>query len=340
MFKLAQAILFMLPAETAHYFTMNLLKVCYQIGLIRNTTQPAERLNVRGLGDDLWFNNRVGLAAGFDKNAQYVEVLYALGFAAIEVGTVTPRGQVGNPKPRLFRLKRDKALINRLGFNNDGVDAMERRLMHLRSKQASNHSLPVIGINIGKNKLTPNEQAVGDYVYCLERLHAYGDYFVVNVSSPNTPGLRALQGKDSLVELLTRLQAVNKAKGLKPLLLKVAPDLSDEALLEAATVVTELQCTGMVLTNTTISREGLITSSRSMGAIGNGGLSGDPLAVRSAEVLALIRKAYPDMTLVSVGGISSKEEGQKRLELGADFLQVYTGFVYGGPHLIKCLAEL
>ena len=340
MFKLAQVFLFMLPAETAHYFTMNLLKFCYQLGLIRNSAQPLESHNVRGLGDDLWFNSRIGLAAGFDKNAQYVEVLHALGFAAIEVGTVTPKGQAGNPKPRLFRLKKDRALINRLGFNNDGVDAMEKRLIRLRSKQASNQSLPVIGINIGKNKSTPNEQAVDDYVYCLERLHAYGDYFVVNVSSPNTPGLRALQGKESLVNLLTKLQEVNKAKGLKPLLLKVAPDLTDEALLEAAAVVTELQCTGMVLTNTTISREGLLTSSRSIDAIGNGGLSGEPLAVRSAEVLALIRKAHPDMTLISVGGISSKEEGQKRLEMGADFLQVYTGFVYGGPRLIKDLAEL
>ena len=157
MFKFAQAILFMLPAETAHYFTMNLLKVCYQLGLIRNSTRPLEGHNVRGLGDDLWFNNRVGLAAGFDKNAQYVEVLHALGFAAIEVGTVTPKGQAGNSKPRLFRLKRDKALINRLGFNNEGADAMEKRLMHLRSKQDSKCSLPVIGINIGKNKSTPNE---------------------------------------------------------------------------------------------------------------------------------------------------------------------------------------
>ena len=340
MFKLAQVFLFMLPAETAHYFTMNLLKFCYQLGLIRNSAQPLESHNVRGLGDDLWFNSRIGLAAGFDKNAQYVEVLHALGFAAIEVGTVTPKGQAGNPKPRLFRLKKDSALINRLGFNNDGVDAMEKRLIRLRSKQASNQLLPVIGINIGKNKSTPNEQAVDDYIYCLERLHAYGDYFVVNVSSPNTPGLRALQGKESLVHLLTKLQEVNKAKGLKPLLLKVAPDLTDEALLEAAAVVTELQCTGMVLTNTTISREGLVTSSRSIEAIGNGGLSGEPLAVRSAEVLALIRKAHPDMTLISVGGISSKEEGQKRLEMGADFLQVYTGFVYGGPRLIKDLAEL
>ena len=340
MFKLAQVFLFMLPAETAHYFTMNLLKFCYQLGLIRNSAQPFESHNVRGLGDDLWFNSRIGLAAGFDKNARYVEVLHALGFAAIEVGTVTPKSQAGNPKPRLFRLKKDSALINRLGFNNDGVDAMEKRLIRLRSNQASNQSLPVIGINIGKNKSTPNEHAVDDYVYCLERLHAYGDYFVVNVSSPNTPGLRALQGKESLVNLLTKLQEVNKTKGLKPLLLKVAPDLTDEALLEAAAVVTGLQCTGMVLTNTTISREGLVTSSRSIDAIGNGGLSGEPLAVRSAEVLALIRKAHPDMTLISVGGISSKEEGQKRLEMGADFLQVYTGFVYGGPRLIKRLAEL
>ena len=217
---------------------------------------------------------------------------------------------------------------------------MEKRLMHLRSKQDSKCSLPVIGINIGKNKSTPNERAAEDYVYCLERLHAYGDYFVVNVSSPNTPGLRALQGRDSLVELLTKLQEVNRAKGPKPLLLKVSPDLMDEALLEAASVVTELNCTGMVLTNTTISRDGLVTSSHRVDAIGNGGLSGEPLALRSSEVLALIRKAHPDMTLVSVGGISNKEEGEKRLELGADFLQVYTGFVYGGPRLIKRLAEL
>ena len=217
---------------------------------------------------------------------------------------------------------------------------MEKRLKHLRSKQDSRCSLPVIGINIGKNKSTPNERAVEDYVYCLERLHAYGDYFVVNVSSPNTPGLRALQGRDSLVELLTKLQEINNVKGPKPLFLKVAPDLTDEALLEAASVVTELHCTGMVLTNTTISREGLVTSSHSVDALGNGGLSGEPLASRSCEVLALIRKNHPDMTLISVGGISSSEEGKKRLDLGADFLQVYTGFVYGGPPLIKSLSEL
>ena len=339
MFKLAQAILFMLPAETAHHVTMSLLKVFYKFGFIRNSTQSTVRCKVRGL-QDILFDSRIGLAAGFDKNAQYVEVLHALGFAAIEVGTVTPRGQAGNPKPRLFRLKKDKALINRLGFNNEGVDAMEKRLKHLRSKQDSRRSLPVIGINIGKNKSTPNERAVEDYVYCLERLHAYGDYFVVNVSSPNTPGLRALQGRDSLVELLTKLQEINNVKGPKPLFLKVAPDLTDEALLEAASVVTELHCTGMVLTNTTISREGLVTSSHSVDALGNGGLSGEPLASRSCEVLALIRKNHPDMTLISVGGISSSEEGKKRLDLGADFLQVYTGFVYGGPPLIKSLSEL
>ncbi len=329
----------MLPAETAHHVTMSLLKVFYKFGFIRNSTQSTARCKVRGLQAVL-FDSRLGLAGGFAKNAQYVEVLHALGFAAIEVGTVTPRGQAGNPKPRLFRLKRDKALINRLGFNNEGVDAMEQRLKYLRSKQDSRRSLPVIGINIGKNKSTPNERAVEDYVYCLERLHAYGDYFVVNVSSPNTPGLRALQGRDSLVELLTKLQEINNVKGPKPLFLKVAPDLTDEALLEAASVVTELHCTGMVLTNTTISREGLVTSSHSVDALGNGGLSGEPLASRSCEVLTLIRKNHPDMTLISVGGISSSEEGKKRLDLGADFLQVYTGFVYGGPPLIKSLSEL
>lgn len=339
MFKLAQAILFMLPAETAHHFTMSLLKVFYKLGFVRNSAQSIEQRKVRGF-QDILFDSRIGLAAGFDKNAKYVEVLHALGFGAIEVGTVTPRGQEGNPKPRLFRLKKDKALINRLGFNNDGVDAMERRLNRLHQKRARSSSFPVIGINIGKNKSTPNAEAAEDYVYCLERLHAYGDYFVVNVSSPNTPGLRALQGKESLVELLTKLQKVNRANGPKPLLLKVAPDLTDEALLEAAAVVTELQCTGMVLTNTTISREGLLTSRHSVEQLGNGGLSGEPLAVRSCEVLALIRKAHPDMTLVSVGGIGSKEEGKKRLEFGADFLQVYTGFVYGGPRLIKRLATL
>ena len=339
MFKIAQAILFLFPAEMAHNLTMTLLNALYKMGLISNRSAPKKKFEIRGL-TDIPFANRIGLAAGFDKNAKYIEVLHALGFGTIEVGTVTPRAQKGNPKPRLFRLKKDKALINRLGFNNHGVDAMERRLNRLHQKQASSTSFPVIGINIGKNKSTPNEQAAEDYVYCLDRLHAYGDYFVVNVSSPNTPGLRALQGKDSLVELLTKLQEVNRIKGPKPLLLKVAPDLSDEALLEAASVVTELKCTGMVLTNTTISREGLVTSSHSVDAIGNGGLSGKPLALRSSEVLALIRKAHPDMTLVSVGGISSKEEGQKRLEIGADFLQVYTGFVYGGPRLIKRLAEL
>lgn len=339
MFKIAQAILFLFPAEMAHNLTMTLLNALYMLGLISNRSAPKKKLELRGLAD-ISFANRIGLAAGFDKNAKYVEVLHALGFGAIEVGTVTPRGQEGNPKPRLFRLKKDKALINRLGFNNDGVDAMERRLNRLHQKRARSSSFPVIGINIGKNKSTPNAEAVEDYVYCLERLHAYGDYFVVNVSSPNTPGLRALQGKESLVELLTKLQKVNRANGPKPLLLKVAPDLTDEALLEAAAVVTELQCTGMVLTNTTISREGLLTSRHSVEQLGNGGLSGEPLAVRSCEVLALIRKAHPDMTLVSVGGISSKEEGQKRLELGADFLQVYTGFVYGGPRLIKRLATL
>jgi len=272
------------------------------------------------------FKGPFGMAAGFDKNAEMVKELGQLGFSHVEIGTVTRHAQEGNPKPRLFRLKKDLSLINRMGFNNDGADAVARRLEKLRS---SSRNLPVIGVNIGKSKITELEDAVSDYEYSAEKLAPFADYIAVNVSSPNTPGLRSLQAIDQLEPILKAVIA--KAAG-KPVLVKIAPDLADEDVLGVAALATKLGLSGVIATNTTISRSSLKTDSQSVAALGAGGLSGPVLKDRSIEVLRLLRANLPsEIAVVSVGGVFSSSDVSQRLELGASLVQGYTGFVYEGP---------
>lgn len=289
--------------------------------------------SVRVAGLD--FASSVGLAAGFDKNGKHIKALAALGFGFIEVGTVTPLPQDGNDKPRLFRLKEDQALINRMGFNNDGVNVLKQRLE--RDRDFCRRHKIVIGANIGKNKNTPNEEAVHDYLICFHQLYDFADYFVVNVSSPNTPNLRALQEKEPLTALLAALQSENKQKPEpKPIFLKIAPDLTDGQLEEIAEIVQQTGLAGIVATNTTISREGLHTTSAKVAEIGAGGLSGLPVQNRATYVVRKLRSLLgPDYAIIGVGGIDSAAAALEKIEAGADLVQVYTGFVYKGPGLVR-----
>ena len=274
----------------------------------------------------LEFKGPFGMAAGFDKNAEMIKELGQLGFSHVEIGTVTRHAQVGNPKPRLFRLKKDLSLINRMGFNNQGADAVSKRLEKLRS---SGSSLPIIGVNIGKSKSTELEDAVSDYEYSAEKLAPFADYIAVNVSSPNTPGLRSLQAIDQLEPILKAVIA--KAAG-KPVLVKIAPDLADEDVVAVAALATKLRLAGVIATNTTVSRAGLRTDSQRVSAMGAGGLSGPILKERSLEVMKLLRANLPsEIVIVSVGGVFSPTDVSQRLELGASLVQGYTGFVYEGP---------
>lgn len=277
----------------------------------------------------LKFKNPVGLAAGFDKNAEYIADMAKFGFGFIEIGTVTPKPQPGNDKPRMFRLVDDSALINRMGFNNQGADVAAGRLKHLKDREGV-----IIGGNIGKNKITPNEDAVNDYVYCFEALYDYVDYFVVNVSSPNTPGLRDLQEKEPLMHILNTLQSLNQTKAkAKPILLKIAPDLTNSQLDDIVEIVTETQIAGVIATNTTISREGLRSDPKLVNEAG--GVSGKPLTSRSTEVIRYLSeksgKAFP---IIGVGGIHSAQDAIEKLDAGASLVQVYTGFIYEGPALV------
>lgn len=278
----------------------------------------------------LTFDNPVGLAAGFDKNASMYNDLAYCGFGFIEIGTVTPVGQDGNPKPRLFRLKQDQGIINRMGFNNAGVDAAVEQLKNRTTKL-------IIGGNIGKNKNTPNEEATSDYVKSFEKLFPYVDYFVVNVSSPNTPNLRSLQEKEPLTELLQTLQNLNAKKDKrKPILLKIAPDLTNEQLDDIIEIVDAVKLDGVIAANTTISREGLKTYAKKVEEIGAGGLSGKPVNNRSTEVIRyLSTKSNKSFPIIGVGGIHSAEDALEKLDAGADLVQVYTGFIYEGPALMK-----
>jgi dihydroorotate dehydrogenase len=274
----------------------------------------------------LEFKGPFGMAAGFDKNAEMIKELGQLGFSHVEIGTVTRHAQVGNPKPRLFRLKKDLSLINRMGFNNEGADGVSKRLEKLRS---SGSSLPIIGVNIGKSKITELEDAVSDYEYSAEKLAPFADYIAVNVSSPNTPGLRSLQAIDQLEPILKAVIA--KAAG-KPVLVKIAPDLADEDVVAVAALATKLRLAGVIATNTTVSRAGLRTDSQRVSAMGAGGLSGPILKERSLEVMKLLRANLPsEIVIVSVGGVFSPTDVSQRLELGASLVQGYTGFVYQGP---------
>ena len=283
----------------------------------------------------LKFENPVGLAAGFDKDGKYYRQMAALGFGFIEIGTVTPKPQGGNPQPRLFRLPKDKALINRMGFNNEGVDAMVERLKGKRPKGV------IIGGNIGKNKVTPNEEAVNDYAICFEKLFDLVDYFVVNVSSPNTPGLRELQDKEPLTKLLSHLQKLNNQKpAQKPILLKIAPDLTNEQLDDIIDIVKDTKLEGVIATNTTIAREPLTTSKETIESIGNGGLSGAPLKQRSTEVIRyLYEKSGKQLFIIGVGGIDNPDEAIEKLNAGASLVQIYSGMVYYGPGLVKDICK-
>jgi len=270
------------------------------------------------------------LAAGFDKDAKLFDELASFGFGFVEIGTVTPLPQDGNPKPRLFRVKDDSGLINRMGFNNQGIEVVVARLRRRKTNI-------IIGGNIGKNKVTPNEKAVDDYEICFEKLFPYVDYFAVNVSSPNTPGLRDLQEKAPLTALLKRLQELNNAKeSRKPILLKIAPDLTTEQLDDIIEIVADTKIDGVVATNTTIDRSSLKTYKKKVDAIGNGGLSGKPVKARSTEVIKYLsdksNRAFP---IIGVGGIHSAEDALEKLDAGATLLQVYTGFIYEGPALVK-----
>ena len=343
MYKLLRSFLFLFDPEWVHYFSMNSLRFICKIPfgklLIKKLFQPKEISNFEFL--NLQFPNKVGLAAGFDKNAKYLNELEALGFGFVEIGTVTPKSQVGNDKPRLFRLPKDKALINRMGFNNDGVNIIKERLMQFCIEKAKalkpkQHNI-VIGGNIGKNKITPNEDAWKDYEICFTALHPYVDYFVVNVSSPNTPGLRELQEKESLKKILTNLQFRNlKFEIRRPILLKIAPDLTNEQLDDVIDLALEIKLDGLVPTNTTISREGLKTEKETLETIGLGGLSGLPLKERSTAIIEYIcQKTNGKIPVIGSGGIFTAADAQEKLNAGASLVQVWTGFVYEGPSIVK-----
>lgn len=322
--SLIRPFLFKFDPEEVHHFTFSFLK---NFGFLAKLFLPKpiedKRLEREVFG--LKFKNPVGLAAGFDKDAKLFSELSDLGFGFIEIGTLTPRPQPGNDKKRLFRLKEDSAIINRMGFNNGGVDEAVERLK--KNKNV------LIGGNIGKNKVTPNEEAVNDYKICFEKLFPYVDYFVVNVSSPNTPNLRELQEKEPLTKLLGELQKLNFEKPKpKPILLKIAPDLTDEQLLDIIDIVKETQIAGVIATNTTLSRENLISENKSE----TGGLSGKPLTKRSTEVIRFLSdksgKAFP---IIGVGGIHTAQDALEKLDAGASLVQLYTGFIYEGPELIN-----
>jgi dihydroorotate dehydrogenase len=334
MYQLFRSILFRFDAEKVHYFVVGLLKLMVKFPPSRWIFRSIYHLEDPALEREfigLKFPNPVGLAAGFDKNAKFFDEMESCGFGFIEIGTVTPLAQPGNDLPRLFRLKKDEAILNRMGFNNDGV---QEALKHLKARK--NRKL-IIGGNIGKNKWTPNEEALNDYVICFEALFDEVDYFVVNVSSPNTPNLRALQEKGPLMELLSTLQQKNEAKPkAKPILLKIAPDLTNEQLDEIIEIVQETKIAGLIATNTTISREGLQTPSSEVEALGAGGISGKPLTVRSTEVIRYIHtKSKGSIPMIAVGGIHTAQDALDKLDAGATLVQLYSGFIYEGPGLIK-----
>ena len=360
MYKLLRTILFFFPAEGVHHFSMMGLRLLCGWRVTRRLVvwacRPEGRLKRQLLGME--FRNAVGLGAGFDKNALYLRELDALGFGFVEIGTVTPRPQPGNPQPRLFRLPQDQALINRMGFNNDGVAAVAGRVRAWRGAGLRGAAGPmdgaigdvgagaggwpmIVGGNLGKNKDTPNEDAWKDYEFCFRSLYEVVDYFVVNVSSPNTPGLRELQDKDALHKILTNLQKVNVELSAalsirpRPLLLKIAPDLSPQQLDDVVDLALAIGLDGLVATNTTISREGLVTSAERVEAIGAGGLSGGPLRERSTEVVRyLAERSGGRLPVIASGGIFTTADAREKIAAGATLVQVWTGFIYEGPFIV------
>ena len=329
MYKLIiKPLLFFFDPEWVHHTVFKSIKIAHKIPGISYLLRTAFSIKDKGLERKLFgltFPNPVGLAAGFDKDAKLFQELSNFGFGFVEIGTLTPKPQDGNPKKRMFRLPEDEGLINRLGFNNQGVEAAVKRLK-------KNQGV-LIGGNIGKNKITPNEEAVNDYIYCFEALFDHVDYFVVNVSSPNTPNLRALQDKEPLTHLLSTLKGLNDQKDKpKPILLKIAPDLSDDQLLEIIEIVTNVKIDGVIATNTTLSREGLQSKNKEE----KGGLSGRPLTQRSTEVIRfLVEKSNNAFPIIGVGGVHKPQDAIEKLEAGASLIQLYTGFVYEGPGVVK-----
>jgi dihydroorotate dehydrogenase len=357
MYKILRSILFFFPAEGVHHFSMKGLRLLCSWELLRRlvawSCRPEEGDSgdgARGIGLErqvfgLAFRNPAGLGAGFDKNALYLRELEALGFGFVEIGTVTPLAQAGNERPRLFRLPQDQALVNRMGFNNEGVEVIAERLRAWRRGRGleakRGNGQMIIGGNIGKNKLTPNEDAWKDYEICFRALYGSVDYFVVNVSSPNTPGLRELQDKEALRRILTNLQGIGgqlaKEKGGRttPLLLKIAPDLNQQQLDDVIALALEIRLDGLVATNTTIGRDGLLSSQERVKAIGAGGLSGAPLRERATEVVEyLCRQCVGRIPVIASGGIFTAADAREKMDAGAALVQVWTGFIYEGPFIV------
>jgi dihydroorotate dehydrogenase len=338
MYSLLRNILFWFDAEDVHYFAMNRLTFLCKFSFIKKLLKKKFGLGNSNFSKEVFgitFSNPVGLAAGFDKNAKYLNELEVLGFGFVEIGTVTPLPQEGNPRPRLFRLPKDKALINRMGFNNEGAKAAAERVRNYKL-QTTNSGL-IIGGNIGKNKITPNEDAWKDYEICFNELHGAVDYFVVNVSSPNTPGLRDLQQKDSLKKILTNLQAINKTKPVqKPLLLKISPDLNQNDLDDIIDLAMEIKLDGLVAANTSISRNHLTTPENKIKEIGSGGLSGKPLREEANRITNYIhQRTNGSIPIISSGGIFSASNATEKFENGATLIQVWTGFIYEGPEIVR-----
>ena len=337
MYSLLKYFLFKRDPERIHYWAMRMLSRANRLPLLRSMLRKRFSIVDPRLERTLWgikFPNPVGLAAGFDKDAKFLDQLSLLGFGFIEIGTVTPLPQPGNDKPRLFRLPLDKALINRMGFNNDGAKAAAERLKKRKGKM-------IIGGNIGKNKLTPNEEADSDYIKCFDELYPYVDYFAVNVSSPNTPNLRALQEKEPLQNLLHKLMHLNgEMEKPKPILLKIAPDLNNEQLDDIIEIVFDAKIDGVIATNTTIARSGLVSDPDLVAQIGAGGLSGQPLLDRSTEVVRYIHeKSKGKIPIIAVGGIFTAADAREKLEAGASLVQVYSGFIYEGPGMAKAICK-
>ncbi len=324
-------LLFLLKPEKAHGLIFSVLKIMNKLPFCKYFLKLAyspKKMPIKLFGLD--FPNPVGLAAGLDKEAEAFDMFGAIGFGFVEIGTLTPKGQPGNPKPRLFRVIENKALINRMGFNNSGVDSAVKRL---RKKKTN----VIIGGNIGKNKITENSKAYQDYIYCFSALYDYVDYFAVNLSSPNTPNLRELQEKDALEKILSNLITMNKSMPVaKPILLKIAPDLTNEQLDDIIEIVTKLNIDGIIATNTTITRDGISLSKSEIEDIGAGGLSGKPLTKKSTEIIKYISdKTNKKIPIIASGGVMTPKDAEEKLNAGASLVQVYSGFIYEGPGLIK-----
>lgn len=331
--SLIKPFFFLFPAEFIHKVTGFVMQYVLAFWPIKKFLKSLFKVSDVSLNKEMFglqFSNGVGLAAGFDKDARLFHMMDVFGFGFVEVGTVTPKPQEGNPKPRLFRLKKDEALVNRMGFNNGGVENMKNRL------QRKKRNL-IVGVNIGKNKNTPIEKAVDDYTYCFKELFEEADYFVVNVSSPNTPNLRSLQDKGPLKKILSAIVEINRAKkSPKPLLLKIAPDLTNGQLDDIIDIVIDLKLDGIIASNTTISREGLKTEVVELEKIGNGGLSGKPVKKRSTEVIKYLKeRSQGKFKIIGVGGIQTALDAKEKMDAGADLVQVYSGFVFEGPAIVK-----